>query len=160
MSRILYIAPIGVDAAELAERDIARCLLSGNELTLVSLPGAPRHVEYHYYETLVLPDVVHAIRDAETAGYDAAVIGCFYDFGLHEGREVTERLVVTAPCESSLLLAASLGDTFSIIVGRRKWIPQMRANVRLYGLESRLASFRALELGVPDYHTDEARTAA
>jgi allantoin racemase len=57
------------------------------------------------------------------------------------------------------LLAASLGATFSIIVGRRKWIPQMRENVRAYGMESRLASFRALGLGVPDYHADEAETA-
>jgi allantoin racemase len=52
-----------------------------------------------------------------------------------------------------------LGATFSIIVGRRKWIPQMRENVRAYGLESRLASFRPLGLGVPDYHADEAETA-
>ena len=96
--------------------------------------------------------------EAERQGYDAAVIGCFYDLALYESREMATNIVVTAPCESSLLLAASLGSTFSIIVGRRKWIPQMRANVHHYGFGERLASFRTLEFGVLDYHTDEAET--
>ena len=119
----------------------------------------PHHVEYHYYETLVLPDVVHSIIEAERRGYDAAVIGWVYDLGLQEGREVAARMVVTAPCEASCLLAASLGATFSIIVGRRKWIPQIRGTVAGYGLTSRLASFRTADLGVLDYHADEQETA-
>jgi allantoin racemase len=86
------------------------------------------------------------------------VIGCFYDLALHESREVAEQIVVTAPCESSLLLAASLGSTVSIIVGRRKWVPQMKANVHHYGFGDRLASFRTLEFGVLDYHRDEQET--
>jgi allantoin racemase len=158
MSRILYIAPIRIDEAVI-ERGIEETVRPGNELDAIGFGRGPRHVEYHYYEALALPDLVHTIIEAEARGYDAAVIGCFYDFGLHEGREVTQRLVVTAPCESSVLLAASLGSTFSIIVGRRKWIPQMRENVRAYGVESRLASFRTLDLGVLDYHADEKETA-
>jgi allantoin racemase len=35
----------------------------------------------------------------------------------------------------------------------------MRDNVRRYGLESRLASFRAIDLWVPEYHADEKETA-
>ena len=158
MSRILYIAPIRVDDG-IFERGIEGQVRPGNELTTIGFGRGPRHLEYHYYETLVLPDLVHTIAEAEARGYDAAVIGCFYDLGLQEGREVAERMVVTAPCEASLLLAASLGATFSIVVGRRKWIPQMRGTVRAYGLDSRLASFRALDLGVLDYHADEAETA-
>jgi allantoin racemase len=34
----------------------------------------------------------------------------------------------------------------------------MHDNVVRYGLESRLASFQTLDLGVPDYHADEAET--
>lgn len=157
MSHILYIVPVNVDG-EIVERDVVEAARPENEVTLVGLDRGPRHLEYHYYETLVLPDIVHLIIDAERRGFDAAIIGCFYDLGLQEGREVAERMVVTAPCEASSLLAASLGSTFSIIVGRRKWIPQMRNTVRAYGLESRLASFRALDLGVLDYHADERET--
>jgi allantoin racemase len=158
MNRLLYIAPVRIDD-EVFERGIVDQVRPDTELTVAGFSRGPRHLEYHYYETLVLPDILHSIIDAEDDGYDAAVIGCFYDLGLQEGREVARRMVVTAPCEASVLLAASLGSTFSIIVGRRKWIPQMRENVRAYGLESRLASFRPLDLGVLDYHVDEAETA-
>jgi allantoin racemase len=157
MRRILYIAPVGVEDTAI-DREVAHAGRPGTEITTVAFSRGPRHVEYHYYEALVLPDVIHTIVEAERQGYDGAVIGCFYDLGLQEGREVAEKLVVTAPCEASCLLAASLGSTFSIIVGRRKWIPQMRNTVLTYGLQSRLASFRALDLGVLDYHSDERET--
>ncbi len=158
MSRILYISPLQVEDRSFSEVD-QRSLRPGNDVTAIGFNRGPRHVEYHYYEALVLPDLVRSIIEAERQGYDAAVIGCFYDFGLHEGREVTKRMVVTAPCESSVLLACSLGDRFSVIVGRQKWIPQMHGTIRKYGLESRLASFRKLGFGVPDYHKDEQETA-
>ena len=158
MARILYIAPVQID--QVRERDAhAEVLRPDNDLVSLGFTRGPRHVEYHYYETLVLPDLLHTIVEAERQGFDAAVIGCFYDFGLQEGRELSSRMVITAPCESSILLASSLGHTFSIIIGRRKWIPQMHDNVRRYGLESRLASFRTIDLGVPDYHRDAAETA-
>jgi allantoin racemase len=159
VSRILYIDPIRVDGNFL-EEDLAKAARPENRVDLVGFSRGPRHVEYHYYEALMLPDLVHTIMEAERLGYDAAVIGCFYDFGLQEGREVAERMIVTAPCEASCLLAASLGSTFSIIVGRRKWIPQMRNTVLAYGLQTRLASFRPLDLGVLDYHADERETEA
>jgi allantoin racemase len=158
MARLLYISPLRVEGRSFTEVD-ATSLLPGNEMTAIGFRRGPEHVEYHYYETLVLPDLVRSIIAAEEQGYDAAVIGCFYDFGLEEGREVSRRMVVTAPCESSVLLAASLGHRFSIIVGRQKWIPQMHGTIRRYGLESRLASFQTLGFGVPDYHKDENETA-
>lgn len=158
MARVLYIAPIRVDGRTFAEVD-QDAMRPGNELTAIGFNRGPRHVEYHYYETLVLPDLVRSIAVAEERGFDAVAIGCFYDLGLHEGREIARRMVVTAPCESSVLLAASLGDSFSIIVGRQKWIPQMHATVRAYGLDTRLTSFEKLEFGVPDYHKDEDETA-
>jgi allantoin racemase len=157
VSRILYIAPVNVEG-DFLERDVEDAARPENDVTVLGFSRGPRHVEYHYYETLVLPDIIHTVMEAEQLGYDAAVIGCFYDLGLQEGREVAESMIVTAPCEASCLLAASLGSTFSIIVGRRKWIPQMRNTVLTYGLQSRLASFRALDLGVLDYHTDEQET--
>lgn len=158
MGRILYISPVKVEGRTFAEVD-QNALRDSNELTAIGFNRGPEHVEYHSYEALVLPDLVRSLIEAERQGFDAAVIGCFYDFGLHEGREVCQRMVVTAPCESSVLLACSLGEKFSVIVGRRKWIPQMHGTIRKYGLESRLASFQPLGFGVPDYHVDENETA-
>lgn len=158
MSKLLYIAP-GQVGDDPVERGFRACIREGTGLDAIGFTRGPGHLEYGYYETLVLPDLVHTVMRAEEIGYDAAIIGCFYDLGLHTCREMTRGMVITAPCESSTLLAASLGDRFSIIVGRTKWIPQMRETVSAYGLASRLASFRILNFGVLDYHVDEARTA-
>jgi allantoin racemase len=157
MSRLLCIAPVKVDEGPI-DFGVENTARPGNTVDVVGFDRGTRHLEYHYYEALTVPDIVHTVLEAERQGYDAAVIGCFYDLALHESREMATRIVVTAPCESALLLAASLGSTFSIIVGRRKWIPQMKANVHHYGFGERLASFRTLEFGVLDYHTDEAET--
>ena len=86
------------------------------------------------------------------------MIGCFYDTGLRPAREVTSRLAVAAPCEAALHIASTLGDSFSVVVGRRKWVPEMRDNVIRYGYGNRLASFKVLELGVHDFQADPAET--
>jgi allantoin racemase len=159
-ARILFINPVGMSEmdegmATVLTRAAAR---SDSEVQVVSLPRGPHHVEYHYYEALVLMDVLHLIKRAELDGYDAAVIGCFYDFGLKEAREITEHMVVVAPAESGVLLACSLGDKFSVLVGRRKWIPDMRENVHRIGLRDRLASFRTVGMGVLDFQSEPETT--
>jgi allantoin racemase len=95
---------------------------------------------------------------AEHEGFDAAVIGCFYDTALRPAREVTTQMAVAAPCESAVHIASTLGDSFSVVVGRRKWVPEMRDNVLRYGYGDRLASFKVLELGVHDFQADPPET--
>jgi allantoin racemase len=157
--RILWINPVGTqvfDADTLKLLEEAR--RQDTQVEVVSLPGdRPRHLEYHAYEAMVVADIV---RLAYQAGeeYDAIVIGCFYDIGLREAREVSKRAIVIAPCQAATAIASNLGNTFSVLVGRRKWIPKMRENVRLYGHGHRLVSMRAVELGVHDFQADHQRT--
>jgi allantoin racemase len=159
-TRILFINPVGISDLDdrMAEQLAGAATRPGTRVDVVSLERGPHHVEYHYYEALVLPDLLHRVKRAEREGYDAAVIGCFYDFGLKEAREICERMVVTAPAESAALLALSLGDRFSVLVGRRKWIPDMREHLYRIGLRDRLASFRPVEMGVLDFQAEPERT--
>jgi allantoin racemase len=159
--RILWINPIGAD---LFDRPIGGMLKKaarpGTEVDVISLPaGRPTHLEYHSYEGLVTGDIVKIVW-ALSERYDAIVIGCFYDVGLREARELSRRAVVTAPCQSTLVFASQLANSFSILVGRRKWVPKMRENVHGYGYGARLASMRAVELGVHDFQADPKRTAS
>ena len=159
--KILWINPIG---GNLFDRPIGgmlrRAARPGTEVDVISLPpGRPLHLEYHSYEGLVTGDIVNIVWSLSER-YDAIVIGCFYDVGLREAREVSRRAVVTAPCQSTLLFVSQLANSFSILVGRRKWIPKMRENVHGYGYGDRLASMRAVELGVHDFQADPKRTAS
>lgn len=157
--RILYIDPVGVGVVAEGLQLLMSHKQEETELTMVHLPRGPEHLEYRYYEALVLVDILHLIKEAERHGFDAAVIGCFYDVGLQAAREVAERMAIVAPCEASTHIAATLGDKFSIIVGRRKWIPEMMENVVRYGMKERLASFKSVDLGVLEFHQDEEETA-
>jgi allantoin racemase len=155
--RILCITPIGGDVDNQERADIlASVAQPGTEIEFVSLSDdGPRHVEYHSYEALALPDMIKIVRGAADK-YDAIVLTCFYDLGLREAREISGRTVVTAPCQSAVAIAGHLGNTFSILVGRRKWIPKMRENVRLYGQDHALASMRPVDLGVLDFNSHAA----
>ncbi|WP_075057761.1 aspartate/glutamate racemase family protein, partial [Thermogymnomonas acidicola] len=115
------------------------------------------HLEYSVYEALVAADILRTVRRAEEQGYDAAVIGCFYDPFLYEARELSG-MVVTAPAESSMALAMSLGTSFSIVVGRTKWVPQMRENVQRYGMSERLVSFESVDMGVLEFQREPRET--
>lgn len=157
--RILWINPVGTTAFD---ADTAKILATTKRaetaFAVVSLPSnRPPHLEYHAYEAQVVADIVR-ITYAAAQSYEAIVIGCFYDVGLREAREVSGRAIVLAPCQSATAIAANLGNTFSILVGRKKWIPKMRENVILYGHEHRLASMRSVDLGVHDFQADEEKT--
>jgi len=157
--RILWINPVGTDVFDTdTQKLLNTAKINNTQVEVVSLaPDRPRHLEYHAYEGLVIGDIVRLSRQAANA-YDAIVIGCFYDVGLREAREVSGTSIVTAPCQSATAIASNLGNTFSVLVGRRKWIPKMRENVHTYGHGHRMVSMRPLDLGVHDFQADHDRT--
>jgi allantoin racemase len=158
-ARILYINPLGSDEFDKPILDfLEKGKRDETEVAVESLSKGPEHVEYRYYESLVIPEMLHRIKRAENDGYDGAIIGCFYDPGLYAAKEITSRMVVTAPAEAAMLIASTLGYRFSIIVGRYSWVTIMEENVVKYGFERRLASFKWLDLGVLDFHRDEEET--
>lgn len=157
--RILWINPVGTDIFDADTQKLLNLAKhEDTQVDVVSLAaGRPKHLEYHAYEGLVVGDIVRLSRNAANV-YDAIVIGCFYDVALREAREVSGRSIVTAPCQSATAIASNLGNTFSVLVGRRKWIPKMRENIHAYGHGHRLVSMRPLELGVHDFQADHDRT--
>lgn len=143
--------------------DMARShKLPGTEVHIASLPEAEgrfRNAEYRSYEGVMTRGVVRVARAAALEGFDALAIGCFYDIALHDAREISGEMIVSAPCEAACEIASSLANRFGIIVGRRKWVNQMAEIVRRYGHGSRLAGFYPVDLGVTDFQTDHAETA-
>ncbi len=150
---ILYISPTG--RSRYAE-GMARLLNAARRPdTVVDFqglpPDRPTHLEYHAYEALILPDLIRIVR-ARAADYDGhhqrrllrcGLAGAARDFG--------RKAIVVGPCQATTAIAATLGNTFSVVVGKRKWIPRMTENVRRYGHGDRMVSMRAAELAVHDF---------
>jgi allantoin racemase len=162
--KVLYLNVTQKTDAELAAFvDMARRhKLPGTEVHIASLPesdGRFRNAEYRSYEAVMTRGVVRATRAAAREGFDALAIGCFYDIALHDAREISGDMIVSAPCEASCEIAASLANRFGVIVGRRKWVHQMQATVHSYGYEHRLAGLYPIDLGVTDFQKDHPETA-
>ncbi|MGY8990522.1 MAG: aspartate/glutamate racemase family protein [Rhodospirillales bacterium] len=135
--------------------------LPDTEVHITSLPdsvGHFSHIEYRSYEGIVTAGIIRAARAAAREGFDALAIGCFYDTGLAEAREVSGDMIVTAPCVASCEIAASLSNRFGVIVGRRKWVDQMQSTVHTLGHRDRLSGFYHVELGVTEFQEDHDRT--
>ena len=160
--KLMYLNPVGTDAYDAVFADMARAYkLPGTEVHITCLAdpgGSFTHIEYRSYETIVSRGIIQATRQAAREGFDALAIGCFYDTGLHDAREISGEMVVTAPCLASCEIASSLANRFGIIVGRRKWVNQMNAVAREHGYGERLSGFYHVELGVNDFQTDHAET--
>ncbi len=156
-TRILWINPVATDAydAPIAAELRAEAAV-GTRVDVCSLPGSgPQHLEWNALEAVVAGPTAGVIRwAAEQASYDAAVIGCFYDPFLRGARELSGAMAVTAPAEACLHIASTVGENISILVGRKKWIPEMHENVVKYGFGDRLASFRVLGMSVDDFQAD------
>lgn len=156
--KVLFLNPVGTPVFdEVMLKYLSEHKDERTQVDVKSLEEGPHHLEYYSYDSLVSPEILREAIKAERNGYDAFIIGCFYDPALREAREVT-RIVVTGPGESSIFLASLLGNKFSIIVGRRKWIPLMEENVIKYGMRDKLTSFKHIGLGVHDLHKDEEET--
>lgn len=156
--RVLYIEPVVSEIVDSWKGYLSQFKGPETELEATSLTEGPRHLEYYSYGALVVPKILKIIKKAEKENFDAAIIGCFYDPGLRESREIAEKLVVTAPAEASMHIATTLGQRFSIIVGRTKWIPLMRENVIKYGFQDHLASFQPIGMWVSDLQMDPEET--
>lgn len=157
--KVMYLDPLATaSGADRIFAEMARTYkLPGTEVHVTSLPaecGGFTHIEYRSYEALVTRGIIRAVRAAAKEGFDALAIGCFYDTALHDAREISGDMVVTAPCMASCEIAASLANRFGIVVGRRKWVHQMQSTVNELGHGSRLSGFYHVDLGVNDFQRD------
>ncbi len=117
-------------------------------------PAAMDNLEFRTYESFIINGTVEAARYCSTNGFDALVIGCFYDPALADAREISDEAVIVAPCQSAIDVALKVSNRFSIIIGEDKWEDQMRQTVYDYGYRDQLASFESVGLRVDDFHKD------
>lgn len=160
MKKILFINPVGCDILDKETEDYLKQYKEDDtDVFVESLDsGLPWHLEQSYLEVLIAEKLLHRIKRAELEGYDACVIGCYYDPFLEEAREICEKMIVTAPAEAAMHIGTTLASSFSVLVVRRKTIPEMKDNVYHHGYQKYLASFRSLEIGVRQLQVDPEYT--
>jgi allantoin racemase len=134
-----------------ADADSLQALLSyafqGTQVNVSSIEHGPASIESELDEALCLQDFLRKAKQAEAEGYDAVISNCFADPGVKAAREILSIPVVGAG-EASMHFAASLGQRFSIISVLPNAISMIENLVSQYGLESKLASVRCVNIPV------------
>jgi allantoin racemase len=130
-----------------AKDEFANCAAAGAEISVVNLDEGPQSIESECEEALVVPDFLRKAKDAEISGCDAIICDCFGDPGVHAAREAVD-IPVIGPGEASMLLAAGLGQRFSVVTVLRQVFPLIEAVAWRAGVERKMASIRSVEIPV------------
>ncbi len=133
-------------------------LCSDTEIDSVGIDKGSSSIESRYDEVYSVPEIVKRIKEAEAEGIDACVVNCFGDPGVRASREAVN-IPVMGPCESSLLIASSLCDRFSVVTVLKSVSGLIHENARISGISEKLASVRAVDIPVLDLHHDNEKTA-
>lgn len=156
--KVMFLNPVGTADYDPFFADMAQAHKHPDtEVHVTSLNpsvGPLTNLEYRVYEAVVVPDILRATYQAAQEGFDALVIGCFYDTGLLDAREISGDMIVVAPCHCSIETALRLANNFAVVVGQRKWVNQMENTVYEYGYGRKLTSFRAVDMNVVEFQQD------
>lgn len=120
------------DAIARATKKVVR---SDTEVTLAHV-AKYCSVESPCVDLMNRPQMMQRVIQAEEEGYDAAVMGCFYDPALRETRSAVT-IPVTGAAESAMLMAQMLGNKFAIVADWLTDIPIIEEQIRAYGFEDR-----------------------
>jgi allantoin racemase len=127
----------------------------GPEIDCVTLKEGPPGIETQQHVDGVIAPMVRLVREKE-AGYDAFVIACYSDPGLHSVREATAKPVLGIS-ECGVLTALTLGQKFGVIAILQKSIPRHLRYLGAMGVMDRLAG--ELPVGLPVVElSDEKKT--
>jgi len=135
-----------------AARSVAR---PGTEIVAVSPEMAPASIESYYDEFLCVPGILDEIMKGDREGFDAYIIACYGDPGLHAARELTAKPVIGI-AEASLYTASMLAARFSIVTIIPRFKVCVEEMVAAYGFSHKVASVRTTPLYVLDVERDPA----
>ena len=110
-------------------------------------PGT--HIGYAYLSGLHREQFVQAALRAQDEAYDAFLIATIPDTGFEEVRTLVD-IPVVAFGQTSVLMAAQLGDCVGIVNFIAALAPQLRRNFRNYRLDSLVGPIVQVEAGFTD----------
>jgi len=162
--RVLYVVPAPLSRTPQGKEEMARrggllreYAAPGTAVDIIDVVRGPASIESMYEEYVSIPSTAERIVEAQSQGYDAAIVGCFGDPGLDAFRELVDMLVI-GPGEAAFLASASLGHAFSVITVTTSVIAPTKRQVYNAGLGTKLASVRVVETPVLELARDRQGT--
>jgi allantoin racemase len=127
----------------------------GPAIECITLAEGPPGIETQRHVDTVIAPLVNIVSKREEA-YQAFVIACFSDPGLHSVREITCKPVLGI-AECGILTALTLGHKFGVIAILQQSVARHLRYIAAMGVKDRLAAELPLGLGVTEL-ANEGRT--
>ena len=155
--RILVINPNSTEAVTRGIDEACEPLRieGGPGIDAVTLKEGPPGVETQQHVDGVVAPLINLVRQREK-DYDAFVIACYSDPGLHSIREVTKKPVLGIS-ECGILTALTLGQKFGVIAILKQSIARHLRYVGALGVSERMAGELPVGLPVTEL-SDEKKT--
>jgi allantoin racemase len=119
----------------------------GTEIEVVRVTRGPATIESLYDADFAAPFVLKEVERAAREEVDAILIACMLDPALFASRELVN-IPVVGEGQACFVTAVALGSRFSVISPAPNPDMQYRSRLRMYGLETHLASVRSLNMPV------------
>ncbi len=119
----------------------------------------PESIEGYYDEARRVPGLLAEIAKGEARAVDGHVIACFDDTGLDAARALASAPVVGIG-EAGFHAASLIAGTFWVVTTLARAIPAIQHNLVRYGLATRCARVRAVEVAVLALEDPARRTRA
>jgi allantoin racemase len=132
-------------------------MAGGPAIETATLKEGPPGIETQQHVDGLIAPLLSLVRRQEEK-YDAFVIACYSDPGLHSVREATRKPVLGI-AECGILTALTLGQKFGVIAILQKSIPRHLRYMGALGVMDRLAAELPVELPVLEL-SDEKKTFA
>ena len=130
-------------------------IAGGPAIETATLKEGPPGIETQQHVDGLIAPLVSFVRKQEKE-YDAFVIACYSDPGLHSVREATKKPVLGI-AECGILTALTLGQKFGVIAILQKSIPRHLRYMGAMGVSERLAAELPVDLPVLEL-SDEKKT--
>jgi len=144
--------PLGADPAfeKLIAEELRKYAAPNTEVSYHALDSGADNYEYAIYEAFMLPRILKRVISLEEQGYDAVILGCFYDPGIEAAKEYVKGMVVVGVAEAAVTLANLICKRYSLLIPRDKNYTHMYEMVERYSGIAKLASIRSLNIRVLD----------
>lgn len=157
--KICFLNPFGSpDYDPIIEEVLASTMRPDARLEIRHLEITPENMDYFAAKHLVEVGIMKAAIQAERDGFDAFVIGCCYDPGLTQCRELVD-IPVAGPLEAAISLTRPFGHRWAIVTDHHKAATEIADRIRVYGQETNCRDVTSVGWFIDDMILDTASVA-
>ncbi len=160
--KIAGVVSIGSYTAEDLERkkqSLQTVLRPGTQLDMFAADSGVPYIESSLEFYLSEAAVARKVVEVAGMGYDAVVGTAFLDNGLDAARELVD-IPVVGPAKTTLYMAATLSNTFAVIMAAGDLPKHVWAFAKVLGVADRIVAIPTLKCTVADFLHDEDNAVA